>query len=196
MAEEELIKISASAMMNIVLHAFRFWSNEPTGKHEIVYGALVGYIEGNTRHIKKIVPILHYKNNDYEMGDEFMKIIGTINKSELESGSMNEVLGWYRSSKRGIKFEARDIKNHIQFQDFNSKFIALILSPELYLDPDEYGFSVFRLQGEQYYNMMTDYYRIPWEIQTVEDISGIISNFKIYIENYFLDQPLISEYQE
>ncbi|MHA1149874.1 MAG: hypothetical protein ACTSR8_16685 [Promethearchaeota archaeon] len=196
MSEEELAQISASAFLNMVLHIFRFWSDKPTGEKNIAYGVLLGKIEGNIRTIKKVVPILHQKNSDYEMGKDFMKIIGQINASEMEMGSINEVIGWYRSSNRGIKFTARDTKNHIQFQEHNPRFIGLIFSPEIYMDPKEYGFSVFRLRGDSYYNMMTDNYKIPWEILPIEDAQEVITDFKLYIQNYFLDKPLLTEFNE
>ncbi len=190
---EELIKISSTAFLNLLIHTFRFWSKTMIGERKIVYGLLIGYIEGNIRFVKKISPISHQDNRNLEMDDKFMKQVGKINKMELENNSTYEVIGWYRSSNDGIKFSARDIKNHIQFQEFNSKFISLILDPQIYLDPNEFGFSIFRLDGDKYYNMMTDYYKIPWEIEPIEDPQEIISTFKTYIKNYFIDKPLIDE---
>ena len=102
----------------------------------------------------------------------------------------------YASTVLFIKFSARDTKNHIQFQEHNSRFIGLIFSPEIYMDPEEYGFSVFRLKGDAYYNMMTDNYKIPWEILPIEDAQEVIADFKIYLQNYFLDKPLITELNE
>ena len=193
---DELVQLSASGFLKLLLHVFRFWSSETTGDKQIVFGLLLGYIEGNTRVVRKVVPLLHQDKGDLEMDDNFMKQVGKINRIELEKGSTNEVIGWYRTSVRGIKFAARDIKNHINFQDFNPKFIALILDPQIYLDPDQSGFSVFRLKGDNYYNMMSDYYKIPWEIEEIENSLEIITDFKKYIKNYFIDKPLITELNE
>ena len=49
---EELIQISASAFMNMVLHTFRFWSKNPNVERNIVYGLLIGHLEDNIRIIK------------------------------------------------------------------------------------------------------------------------------------------------
>lgn len=193
---EELVKISSTAYLNLLLHVFRFWSKNPSDERKLVYGLLVGYIEDNIRYVTKITPLLHQDNRNLEMDSQFMKQVGKINRQEQENNQINEVIGWYRSSNDGIKFAARDIKNHIIFQEADPKFIGLILDPKEYLDPDKHGFSVFRLKGENYYNMMTDYYKIPWEIQEIEDPQNIISSFKTYIKNYFLDEPLINEMNE
>ncbi|MHA1293551.1 MAG: hypothetical protein ACTSQJ_12910 [Promethearchaeota archaeon] len=193
---EELVIISGSAFLNLLLHAFRFWSENPSEEKNIVYGLLLGFIENNTRYIKKIVPILHTNKKTIDMDDKFKKQVGNVNRIEQEKGSMNEVIGWYKSSFDGIKFLARDIKNHIWFQEYSSKFIALIFDPNNYNPPDSYGFSVFRLKGDKYYNMMTDYYKIPWEISDIEDIHTIIGDFKKFIKNYFLNIPLIKEINE
>ena len=197
MAEsDELVSINPSGFLNLLLHVFRFWSQQIGGEKHVVYGLLLGTIEGNMRHVTKIVPIAHKKRPDLEMGAEFMKEVGKVNRFELESQSMSEVIGWYRSSNDGIKFIARDIKNHITFQEFNPKFIGLIIDPELYLNPDEGGFSIYRLKGDKYYNMMTDYYKIPWEIRPIEDSREILANFQGYIKNYFKNKPLITELDE
>jgi len=193
---DELVQISASGFLKLILHVFRFWSSEPSGDKNSVYGLLIGKIEGNTRIVKKIAPLLHLEKGDLEMDDKFLKQVGRINRIELDGGSTNEVIGWYRSSLRGIKFAARDIKNHITFQEFNPKFIALILDPQIYLDPDQSGFSVFRLKGDKYFNMMSDYYKIPWEIEEIENSLKIIADFKKYIKHYFIDKPLITELNE
>jgi hypothetical protein len=193
---EELIKISSTAFLDLLLHVFRFWSKNLTGERKIVYGLLVGNIEENTRYVKKIKPILHQDSRNLEMDAKFMKQVGRINRQEQENNQINEVIGWYRSSNDGIKFAARDIKNHITFQEAHPQFIGLILDPAIYLDPDEFGFSVFRLEGDKYYNMMTDYYKLPWEIEEIEEPQEIISAFKTYVKNYFLDKPLINEVNE
>jgi hypothetical protein len=193
---EDLISISSVAYLNLLLHIFRFWSIKPTGDKQIAYGLLIGNIEKNTRYVRKIAPILHRENRNLEMDDKFMKQVGTINRRELENNSTNEVIGWYRSSNDGIKFTARDIKNHIKFQEFNPSFVGLILDPKIYLDPNEFGFSIFRLEGEKYYNMMSDYFKIPFEIEPIEDAYEIILSFKTYIRNYFLNKPLINELNE
>lgn len=193
---DEFVQISASGFLKLILHVFRFWSSDPTGEKKLVYGLLLGYIEDNTRIVRKVIPITHVDKGDLDMDDNFMKQIGRINRMEMENGSTNEVIGWYRSSLRGIKFTARDIKNHINFQDFHPKFISLILDPQIYLDPDQSGFSVFRLKGDKYYNMMSDYERIKWEIELVNDGFEIISIFKGFIKNYFLGHPLIKELNE
>ena len=195
-SSEELIKISSSAFLNLLLHVFRFWSKNLSGERKVVYGLLIGYIEENTRFVKKVAPILHQDNRNLEMDGRFMKQVGRINRQEQENNQINEVIGWYRSSNDGIKFAARDIKNHIIFQEADPKFIGLIFDPQIYLDPNEFGFSVFRLEGDKYYNMMTDYYKIPWEIEPIEDPQEIISTFKSYVKNYFLDIPLIKEVDE
>ncbi len=197
MAEaDEYVQISSSAFLNLLLHAFRFWSSKPTDKRQVVYGLLLGYIEGIYRTVKKVVPLSHDDKPDLVMDDDFLKIVGRINRRELESKSINEVIGWYRSSNNGIKFLARDIKNQMKFQGFNPNFISLILDPKIYLDPDESGFSIFRLAGDNFYNMMSDYHKIPWEIEAIEDISDIISYFQQYIKSYFLNKPLITEHNE
>jgi len=193
---EELVRISSSAFLNLLLHVFRFWSIKDVNKREVACGLLIGIIEGDTRYVKKISPLLHQPKKDIKMDEEFMRMVGRKNKEELDNNSMNEVIGWYRSSQEGIKFTARDIKNHIQFQEHNSRFIGLVLDPQGYLHPEESGFSIFRLEGEKYYNMMTDFYRIPWEIEEIEDAHEIISAFKTYIKNYFLNEPLIKEINE
>lgn len=193
---DEFVQISASGFLTLILHVFRFWSSDPTGEKKSVYGLLIGYIENNSRIVRKVIPITHIDKSDLDMDDNFMKQIGRINRMEMENGSTNEVIGWYRSSLRGIKFTARDIKNHINFQDFHPKFISLILDPQIYLDPDQSGFSVFRLKGDKYYNMMSDYYRIPWEIEEIENSLEIINDFKKYIRHYFIDKPLITELNE
>ena len=193
---EELVSISPSAFIDMILHVFRFWSSEPAGERKVVYGLLLGFLEGNTRHVKKVVPLNHHDKPNFVMDEDFMREVGKVNQFELESQSMNEVIGWYRSSNDGIKFIARDIKNHIQFQGFNPLFIGLVIDPKLYVDPDAGGFSVFRLQGESYYNMMSDYYKIPWEIQTIENVPNILTHFQQFIRSYFLDKPLITELNE
>ncbi|MGQ4873489.1 MAG: hypothetical protein ACP6IY_05375 [Promethearchaeia archaeon] len=194
--DEELAQISASAFLNMVLHIFRFWSTKDFSKREIVYGFLMGYIMENVRVIRNIIPILHTNHDNFDFDKNFIEIWKSLDAQEEERGSMNRVIGWYRSSNKGIKFTARDTKNQILFQEKNPKYIALIFAPDIYLQPDQYGFSVFRLQGDKYYNMMTDNYKIPWEIQTIEDPQEIISDFKVYINNYFLNKPLILEYNE
>ncbi|MFO8017381.1 MAG: hypothetical protein R6U96_02000 [Promethearchaeia archaeon] len=196
MPEEGLIKIKPSAFMKIALHTFRFWVSNNSSDNEMVIGLLLGYLEEDTRHVEDAIPFTHTQNRNIEMDDEFMAKIGQINKQQLEINSINEVIGWYRSTNDKIRFSARDIKNHIQFQNFNSKFIGLIFSPPQYLEPEEYGFSVFRLRGEEYYNMMSDYRKIPWEIEKIEDPNMIVHNFQTFIENYFQDKPLITEYNE
>lgn len=197
MAEEgELVSIKPAAFLNLVLHAFRFWSEDPSSRNEIVYGLLLGYIEGQERFVRKVVPILHQDKPNLTMDDQFMKKVGEVNRFELENQSTDEVIGWYRSSLDGIKFLAKDIKNHIPFQKHDPNFIALILDPKLYIDPDEGGFSIFRLKGDNYYNMMTDYYKIPWQIETLEEPTAILGQFQGYIKRYFLNKPLITELDE
>ena len=44
--------------------------------------------------------------------------------------------------------------------------------------------------------MMTDNYKIPWEILPVEDAQEVVNLFKGFIRNYFLDKPLITEFNE
>jgi len=194
-SEEELISISSSAFLNLLLHVFRFWSKNPTGEKKVVFGVLLGYIEGDTRYIKKVAPLLHQDNRNFVMDEDFMKNVGKINKKELDSGSVNEVIGWYRSTNDGIKFTARDIKNHINFQEFNLMFIGLIIDPSLF-SAENYGFSVYRLEGDKYYNMMSPHMKIPWEIEPIENPEEIIIDFRGYISNYFQNQPLITELNE
>ena len=43
---------------------------------------------------------------------------------------------------------------------------------------------------------MTDNYKIPWEILPLEDAQEVIADFKIYLNNYFSDKPLITEFNE
>ncbi|MGV9205813.1 MAG: hypothetical protein ACOC44_17525 [Promethearchaeia archaeon] len=195
-SEEGLIKIKPSAFMKIALHTFRFWQSPNSPKNQMVVGLLLGYLEDTIRHVEDVVPFTHTEKRSYEMDDKFMAQIGQINKQQLELNSVNEVIGWYRSTNEKIRFRARDIKNHIKFQNFNSKFIGLIFSPEDYLQPEEYGFSVFRLVGKDYYNMMSDYRKIPWEIVKLEDPNMMVHNFQGFIKNYFQNKPLIEEYTE
>ena len=44
--------------------------------------------------------------------------------------------------------------------------------------------------------MRTDYYKIPWEIEEIENALEIITDFKKYIKHYFIDKPLITELNE
>ena len=196
MSEEGLIKIKPSAFMKIALHTFRFWISKKNPENQMVIGLLLGYIEENTRFVVDVIPFTHTSKRSFEMDDKFIAKIGQINKQQLELNSMNEVIGWYRSTNDEIRFRAQDIKNHIKFQNFNSQFIGLIFNPVEYLEPDDYGFSVFRLRGEDYYNMMSDYRKIPWEIEDVEDPNMIVHNFQSFIENYFRNKPLIEEFNE
>lgn len=197
MAEsEELVQISGSAFLKLILHVFRFWSNKSKGEKKIVFGLLLGSIEENTRKIGKTVPLLHRDNKDLEMDDKFMKQVKSIDRAEMENNSPYEIIGWYRSSTDGVKFSARDIKNQIKFQEFNPKFISLIIDPQIYLTPGEFGFSVFRLKGDKYYTFMSDYYKIPWEIESVEDPQSILQDFRNYIKSYFMNKPLITEFTE
>ncbi len=195
---DEFVYIKPEAFVTLILHTFRFWPIEKrNGDRAIAFGLLIGYIDGNTRFINKIQPICHNKENDYSMDDRFLKFIQDINSREFEMGGLNEVIGWYRSSDQGIKFSATDIKNHLNFQSKNSKFITLIFDQETFLKREgQYGFSIFRLKGENYYNIMSDYYKIAWEIGTIEDTDQIIANFRNYIRNFYENKPLITEIDE
>ncbi len=193
---EELISINSKAFLQLLLHVFRFWNKKLPSENGIAYGLLLGSIEGDHRVIKKVIPMFHTDNKTYEMDDKFIKQVGDVNRKEVESNSTDEVIGWYRSSNDGIKFTARDIKNQIKFQEFNMRFISLIIDPKIYLTPNEFGFSVFRLKGEKYYNIMSDFYKIPWEISPVEDPQEIIGEFQKFVRNYFLNKPLVNEINE
>lgn len=196
--EEELVSINPDVFIKIILHTFRYWPvNGNGGEKAMVFGLLLGRIEGNTRVIKKIEPITHQKESEFEMDEEFLKNIEDINRREFEMGALSEVVGWYRSSDQGIKFSAKDIKNHLNFQSKNSKYIALIFDPHIFLKQEgHYGFSIFRLKGESYYNIMSDYYKIAWEIGTIESSEQILMDFRRYIKNYYENKPLITEINE
>ncbi len=193
---EELITIRSKAFLQLLLHVFRFWNEKVPSENKTVYGLLLGSIEGDHRVIKKIVSMFHTDNKNYEMDAKFIKQVGEVNGKEIENNSTDEVIGWYRSSNEGIKFTARDIKNQIKFQEFNPRFVSLIIDPKIYLTPNEFGFSVFRLKGEKYYNIMSDFCKIPWEITPIEDPQEIIGEFQKYIRNFFLNKPLVNEINE
>ncbi len=125
-----------------------------------------------------------------------MEKIRKINEEEYELASNNQVIGWYRSSNKEIQLFERDIGNQIAFQLYDPKSVCLIIEPKKYLDPNEIGFSLFRLEGDTDFDLETNHYQIPWGINPSRNAQDVIANFKQYIRNYFLDKPLVIEFGE
>ena len=200
--EDELVEIGAIAFIKILSHSFRFWKkNAKYGENQCVYGFLIGSIDPDKKRrvIKDVEPILHHLTPDFEFKEKFIEDMDDFNLRFIEEGSSDRIVGWYKSVNEPFKFKAIDVKNHLKFQRLNKGNICLVMEPSVYTKGEGYGFSIYSLMGDSYgeLNIMSDNYKIPWEINPLGDQKDSTVRFiKELIDNTLENKPFVTELEE
>jgi hypothetical protein len=193
---KDLFQMKANAFITILNHAHRFWQKD-NPKSEYAYGMLSGYIEGTTRIVTEAIPLLHAPSSDIVFDESFFKHWDDLNLLKQELESIESCIGWYKIITGDFKFKAPDIRNQVKIQSLNPKYIALLLDPSKLLDEDEYGFSIFKLNGDRIFHEMCDYVKIPWEIMEIgQDVDKVVNSVIDMIRLYHSDKPFVEELEE
>jgi hypothetical protein len=193
------VYVSGVTYLKILSHVCRYWGkNVPPSDQQSASGLLIGRYEGEEIQIRDIEPVFHEASDDTVIDEKFMQAYSDVNALKVQVESLDRVVGWYRSVFREIKFTSKEIASQIKFQKLDPKACAMMFAPATL--NESFGFSIFRLIGDRnrYFNAMSDYEKIPWEIKDFEDadIDTLVRFFRDMVRNFKDGAPIIDEFTE
>lgn len=195
-APKDQIQIKPIALINIYLHAYRFWKIKDP-KPQYSYGFCLGKFEGSTRVITEVIPLIHSPKSDLVFEEDFYKHWDDLNAMKEDIEAPERCIGWYKVIEGDMKFRAQDIRNQVKIQTLDKRNISFLLDPRKYFDTGDYGFSVFHLKGDRIFHEMCDYEKIPWEIAEVGgDVDKVVQFISEMIRKYNSDKPFVEELEE